>query len=52
MEKTEVKRTAKEDRYVIGISLKISPKESKFLNEHDLSPTAIFRKALKELGLK
>lgn len=53
MDKTKIKtRKNKEDLKSEKISIRLSPKLSKWLSENEYSPTGIFQEACNDLGFK
>ena len=51
MDKTKIIRKLS-DRKTIPISIRISPRMSKWLKENNYSPTGIFNEACNDLGYK
>jgi hypothetical protein len=50
MDINKIKRKNRNSRKSVLITIRITPKMSKWLKEKDFSPTGIFYEALKDLG--
>ena len=52
MDMGQIKRKKKEDKKSVLISIRITPKMSRWLKEKNYSPSGIFYEAVRELGFK
>ena len=54
IDKTKIKRQKMEPdkRKSVRISIRVTPEQSKFMKDNEISPTGLFVEALKEVGYK